>query len=91
MSRGSRARRLHYFRSIARKTKRGARNMATIEIVRNIVVPRDRNQGKRLPTGLELARSVAKHSRVPMTKHEIHVLGRQLDALIQRASTLRSP
>ena len=91
MSRGSRARRLHYFRSIARKTRRGARNMATIEIVRNIVVPRDRNHGKRLPTGLELARSVAKLSRVPMTEHEIRILGRQLDALIRRAATLRSP
>ncbi len=94
MSRGRRARRLHHLRSIARRTERGAKDMAAIEIVRSIVEARPKpgnNRGKRARTGLELARSVAELSAVPMTEHEIRVLGRQLDALIRRASTLRSP
>ena len=92
MSRGSRSRRLHHLRSIARRTERGARNMAAIEIVRNIVETRPkrgRNRGKKFPTGLELARSLAELSRAPMTEHEIRALGRQLEALIRRASALR--
>ncbi len=89
MSRGSRARRLHHLRSIARSTERGARNMAAIEILRNIVearANRARNRGKRLPTGVELACSVAERSRVPMAEREICALARQLDALTRPRS-----
>ena len=91
MSRGSRARRLHYRRSVIARTGRGARNLVAIDIMKDITATRGVNHGRRLPTGLEIARTLAKHTRPRMTKPEIRTFGRQLDALIQRVSTMEDP
>ena len=91
MSRGSQARRLHYRRSVIARTRRGAGNLIAIDVMKDIFAIRGVNHGRRLPTGLEIARTIAKHTRPRRTRTEIYLLGRRLDALIQRISALEDP
>ena len=91
MSRGSQARRLHYQRSVIARTSRGAKCLVAIDVMKDVVATRGVNHGRRLPTGLEIARTIAKHTRRRRTKAEIHFFGRRLDALIRRISALEDP